>query len=277
MPGMRRSVRFAALLFAGLALLAFAATQRPDSAASANLEARAFLPQLARDAPVPATPTPTMPATPTSTVSPTPAPTLVPTPTPQPSGVFARGGTWYTSPYTGTIHVVGLVINGLGADIGFVKVTANFYGSSGQLLATNYTFTEVSVVPAGGSSPYHILLLDPPPGIATISVSVTDYDTTPYRPAVTGLQVSVTNIYRSLTGSVHVVGTVKNQSLRTYDYVQPIAAFLDASGNVIRTDYTFSSPDALAPGQQATFDILFLDAPAGMEQRNLMVWVDALE
>lgn len=261
------------LLFA----LVSVASQTFGTASGADVVPRAYVPQLARDEPVPATSTPPTITIPTPTASPRPTSTPPPAATPSPSGVYAKGGTLYTSQYTGTIHVVGLVINGLGVDIGFVEVTANFYGSSGQLLATDYTFTEVSVVPAGGSSPYHILLFNPPPGIASISVAVTDYDTTPYRPAVAGLQLTVSNIYRSSIGTVHVQGTVKNQSGRTYDYVRPIGAFLDPSGNVIRTDFTFSSPDNLAPGQQATFDMLFLDAPAGMEHANLMVWVDAQE
>ena len=43
---------------------------------------------------------------------------------------------------------------------------------------------------------------------------------------------------------------------------------------MIRTDYTFTSPDTLAPGAQASFDMLFLDAPPGMESANFLIWVD---
>ena len=121
--------------------------------------------------------------------------------------------------YTGTIHVEGLVTNGLTVPIGFTEITADFYDSGGQLLATDFGFSELDTIPAGGTSPYSILLLDPPPGIATVSVQVTDYDTTPYQPPATGLTPTVTNIYRSITGTVHVVGLVKNNSSFTYKYV----------------------------------------------------------
>jgi hypothetical protein len=92
---------------------------------------------------------------------------------------------------------------------------------------------------------------------------------------VTGLVPTVTNIYRSITGTLHVVGTVKNNSGTAYEFVEPIAAFVDSSGTVIRADFTFTSPDDLGPGSSGTFDMLFLDAPAGMENLNLLIWVDA--
>lgn len=199
----------------------------------------------------------------------------MPTATPsQPSGVYAHYSIWYIGEYTGTIHVEGLVTNGLSGPIDFTEVTADFYGAGGQLLATDYGFSDIDTIPAGGTSPYTILLLDPPPGIASVNVHVTDYDTTPYQPPVTGLSVAVTNIYRSITGTVHVVGKVTNNSGITYDYVEPIGAFVDAQGTVIRTDYTFTSPDTLAPGGVGTFDMLFLDGPTGMESANFLIWVD---
>lgn len=89
-----------------------------------------------------------------------------------------------------------------------------------------------------------------------------------------GLEGSITNVYRSSIGTVHVVGTVSNQSTYTYKFVEPMAAFIDGEGFVIRNDFTFADPDTLNPGQGATFDILFLDAPSGMEFTNITLWID---
>lgn len=254
-----------------------------SAALADTLPVRARILQVAADSP-PGAPTPTATATPTRTATrsapsatATSTPTRSPSPTAtvsQPTGVYSHHSIWYVSQYTGTIHVEGLVTNGLGTPIGFTEITADFYSADGQLLATDFGFSELDTVPAGGTSPYTILLLDPPDGIASVSVRVTDYDTTPFEPPATGLTATVTNIYRSITGTVHVVGTVKNNSAFTYEYVEPIGAFLDSQGYMIRTDYTFASPDTLPPGAQGTFDMLFLDAPTGMESANFMIWVD---
>jgi hypothetical protein len=272
-------VRRLLFLFLGVAtLLAGTALHivRPGSDADAQgLAVRARLPLLAADSvPGPATTTPFPTATGLATAVPTATPTPPPTSTPQPTGVYAHHASSYTS-ITGTIWIVGLVTNATGGPIDFVEITTNYYSASGQLLATDFGFADVSTMAPGTSSPFSVLLLDPPPGIVSFDYAVTDYDSDPFRPVVVGLVVNVTNIYRSNTGTVHVVGTVKNNSATAYEFVQPLAAFTDAAGNVVRTDFTFTSPDDLAPGQTGTFDMLFLSAPAGMENLNLLIWIDA--
>jgi len=216
--------------------------------------------------PRPATPT----AVATATKSPTQAPTAIPS-----SGVQAYGATWYVSEYTGTVYVEGLVQNGTSGPVGFAKVTANFYGPGGQLLATDFSYSEIETIPAGGTSPFTILLIDPPGGITSVNVLVTDYDTTPFDPPVSGLSIAVSNVYRNIIGTVHIVGTVTNTSGLTYTYVKPIGAFVDGSGTVIRADFTFTEPSTLGPGASGTFDMLFIGAPDGMESANLLTWVDA--
>lgn len=238
---------------------------------------RARFLQLAADSVIiPVAATPTRSATATPTMAP---PTATPTnptanATPTPAGVSAHNATWYVSS-TGSVWIEGLVTNGTNTPISFVRVNANFYGASGQLLATDFGFAEIDTMAPGTSSPFTVLLIDPPPGISTVDYAVGSYDNTPSEPPVTGLLVAVSNIYRNAIGSVHVVGTVLNNSATAYEYVMPIAAFVDSEGDVIRTDFTFTDPDTLAPGQSANFDILFLSAPAGMEHENLLVWVDA--
>lgn len=277
MRGLLSGLGLCGLVVAGL-LVSMHSNLTPEISAQ-SYPIRARLPLLAADnapavAPVTPTPTPTPGLAPSATPSPTHTPIVTPTSTPQPSGVYAHHGRWYVSS-TGSIRVVGLVTNGLLVPIDFVEITANFYSATGQLLASDYGFSDVRTLAAGTSSPYTVLLIDPPQGIADVEVQVTDYDSTPYRPPVSGLAVQVTNIYRSSIGTVHVVGTVKNNSATSYTYVQPIAAFVGSDGYVIRTDYTFSSPDDLGPGASGTYDMLFIDAPAGMESENLLIWVDA--
>lgn len=108
----------------------------------------------------------------------------------------------------------------------------------------------------------------------SVEAVIADYSVTSRTP-ITGLSVTITNIYRSFTGTLHVVGLVRNDAAITYQYVEVIAAYVNASGLVVRTDFTFPSPSTLPPGQQAPFDILFVDAPPGLENLNLLIWTDA--
>ncbi len=260
-----------ATLLASLALMAGAILVAGRPAEGQGYAPRAVVPMVAHDEdvlppPPPPTSTPRPPATPTA------PPTA--TPTPQPAGLRLQGTNWYTNRYTGSIWVVGLVINGLPSAVEYVEITANFYDAAGRLVASDFGFADISVMAPGGSSPFTVLLIDPPPGISHVDVAVTDYSPARRSP-VTGLEVTITNIYRSITGTVHVVGTVRNTTATNYTYVEILGAFVDSAGTVIRTDFTFSQPSTLTPGQQGTFDMLFLDAPPGLEQLNLLIWTDA--
>src|SRR5436190_3420800 len=82
------------------------------------------------------------------TVTPIPAtPTTEPTPTQQPTGVFILGG---TSSYVDSIdylHVIGEVQNNTSKVIQFVKITANFFSGTGQLVGTDFTYTYLDRLP----------------------------------------------------------------------------------------------------------------------------------
>lgn len=275
MPRPRHLLALAGLLLAGLAA---ALASAPRDAGSQVFTPRAVVPMLARDEgappPPPATPTPFAPTAPPTAAQPTPTPRPpTATPTPAPSGLRLQGASGYVSG-TGSIHVLGIVVNNLSTPVEFVEIGANFYSASGQLLSTDWGFASVRVIPPGGSSPFRVLHLNPPAGVASYVVYVRDYDIA-RRPPVTDLQVTVTNIYRSISGTVHVVGTVRNNGSVTRQWVDVIGAFVAPSGEVIRVDTDYSDPRDLAPGQQGVFDILFFGAPAGMESQNFLVWVDA--
>ncbi len=289
---MPRPAPLIATLLAFAALVAAVAFDSPGAESQAFVP-RAVVPMVARDegaAPPPPTSTPLPPtATPTprlSTPTPTapaatptprpPTPTPRPpthTPTPQPSGVRLQGVSWYVDSL-GNIWVVGLVINGLATPVEFVEVSARFYSASGQLLATDWSFADVTIIPAGGSSPFSVLLLNPPPGIVSVEALISDYDIAS-RPPITGLNATVTNVYRDSIGVLHVVGTVRNDSPVTYRFVEVYGAYVNSAGLVVRVDFDFASPSTLAPGQQGTFEMLFLSAPAGMESMNLLIWTEA--
>jgi len=217
------------------------------------------------------TPTWTPTRTPTATATPTRTPTPV---TPSAGGVTTRRSTWYMDSI-GAIWVVGEVVNNRPGAIQYVEVTANFYSASGQLLATDFGFSEVSVMGPGTDSPFAVLLLSPPAGITRVTVSVTDYTEPAYGTPAYGLVVHVTNTYLDAIGAYHAVGTVTNTSAVTWRYVEPIVGFYNAAGDMVREDFTFTSPSTLAPGQSGPFDAFVFDA-VGAGIVSIRTWVDAL-
>ncbi|MGH2634196.1 MAG: FxLYD domain-containing protein [Tepidiformaceae bacterium] len=248
---------------------------------AATLPSRGHIAMLAGDgsAPPPAKATPTRPieqptATPTQAV-PTATPTQAPpTATPQPSGIYVQHFSSYTDSI-GALWIVGEVVNGLSADAEFVQITANYYGQSGVLLATETGYADLTVVPAGGDSPFSVLTFEPPAGIARYTLQVTDYTSPPFGSdaPTSGLAASITNTYVDSINFVHFVGTVTNNSARSYDFVNPIIAFYDGAGTVIRIEDAFTSPSTLGPGQTGSFEAL-LDAD-GVSFTSYRVWVDA--
>ncbi|HSP55952.1 MAG TPA: FxLYD domain-containing protein [Dehalococcoidia bacterium] len=224
------------------------------------------------------TPTPTPTSTPTPTPSrtptPTPTPSRTPTPSPTPGGqVTTRKSTWHYD-ILGAIWVNGEVYNGLSVPVGLVEVTANFYSANNTLLATDTGFACLESIASGGDSPYDVLLFSPPVGIDHVTVGVTDYFTPPFYvihyPPV-NLNPTVTNTYIDAINYLHLVGNVQNSSSNTYDFVEVCAAFYDSQGNVVDTNFDYTSPDTLGPGATGTFDT---DGDADLGVSGYRVWAD---
>ena len=255
---------------------AVAASENVTGAATVGGGYTVTMPMVSRDAPVVATATPfaTNTTPPLPSAAPTRMATAAPTAIPLPPGISVRKHSSYVNSI-GTLHIVGEVVNGLSAAAQYVEITADLYSSSGTLLATDYTFSRVSIVPPGGSSPFDLLVLDPPTGVSRYQVRVTDYVSPPYggRVAAVGLLGSVTNVYASSIGTLHFVGTVTNSSGKTYKYVQPIVALYGPDGHVVRVDFTFTKPDTLAPGQTGTFDLIVFDG-SRFTYTDYSLWVD---
>ena len=155
-----------------------------------------------------------------------------------------------------------------------MEVTAQFYSSTGTLLTTDAAYACLDTVGAHSDSPFTSPRFGPPPGVTDIQVSVTHYfeDSQLVDPPLTAISVNVTSTYTDLSGFLHVVGTVTNNSANTYERVAPCTAFYNSTGDVVRTDFLFASPRTLTPGQSGTFDS-YVDAN-GTEIVSHRIWID---
>jgi hypothetical protein len=99
------------------------------------------------------------------------------------------------------------VSNGLNHTVELVRVSANFYSSSGQLLASQDGFACLTALPAGGDSSHTVLLTNPPAGISNVTVHVDNYFGPPILfPSPVGLSTTVTDTYLDWINYQHVVG-----------------------------------------------------------------------
>jgi hypothetical protein len=84
--------------------------------------------------------------------------------------------------------------------------------------------------------------------------------TIPYNPSLTQPtdvppRILSDNNYVDNIGTLHIVGEVINESYQSVSYVRITATFYDSNNSVIGTDFTFTSPSTLQPGQRAPFDL----------------------
>lgn len=72
--------------------------------------------------------------------------------------------------------------------------------------------------------------------------------------------------YTDNIGTLHIVGEVINQSPFTAKFVKIIATLYNTYNQVIGTQFSYTQPSDLAPGQRAPFDILVLSGGIPLNQ-----------
>ncbi len=154
----------------------------------------------------------------------------------------------------GFYHVVGEVQNVGDQAVNYVKITATFYDSSHVVIATDFTFTGLYVLPVGRKSPFDLFLFDTTQSakVDHYSLSVTFSTTTPL---TIGLEILSNSSYIDGIGWMHIVGEIKNIGGVMATYVKIIATYYNGTGGVVDTEFTFSDPSDIDPDQTAPFDI----------------------
>lgn len=214
------------------------------------------------------TPTATLTPTPMPTATPTPAPTATPTPV---AGGFSVSKTSDYISITGSLWVVGEVKNNNAFNAEFVKIEATFFDAADRVVASEYSYSCLDIIPPGGDSPFDILLWDPPANIARYTLQA--YDEPAREPPPSGLDISGVSTRLSGAGYYHVTGLITNNSSDTYEFVGVCGALYDSAGRVFRTGHTYIGPDTLAPGQSASFD--FSESVDSTPVASYRLWVDA--
>lgn len=209
--------------------------------------------------------TPTEPVAPTATPSPTPTQTATPAPTETPTDdLFVLGNhSTYTSTF-GSRYIVGEVQNNGSDNIRFVRVNVDVFNAQGQLIDTDFTFTQRRVINPSGKSCFKIILLDDPAGFDHYELRVEATATTDQvRP------LTLFNINEGPnTFAYELIGQVRNDGEESLEFVKIIGTLYDSDDKVIDCDFTFSNTSTLAPGAVSSWSLLFL----GIERERIALY-----
>lgn len=165
--------------------------------------------------------------------------------------------------------VGGEVVNESSRPVGLVRVEASLYSASGELLKTGAGYSCLSTVPAGGDSPYEVLVFGPPGGVDHVTLKVAKFFDPPFIAAPAGLQGQVTNVYTDFIGQLHVAGAVTNSSGNNYKLVKACVAFYNERGEVFRSKFSFTTPNIMGPGGTGSLDTSIKPAGANITSERI--------
>lgn len=180
---------------------------------------------------------------------PTPTATYIP-----PSVQILQNHSYYVDSID-YLHVVGEVLNNTGNHLRFVKITANFFNVSGQLLDTDFTYIHLDNLPAHDKTCFELILQEPP------SWSYYQFEAPTYwtdgepLPNLTILNDS--GSYNPTFGWYEIIGQVRNDHGSRVEYVSPVGTAYNASGTVVGCDFTYVNSTHLDPGQTSSFEMTF--------------------
>lgn len=203
------------------------------------------------------------PAVPVITTTAQTATTTPPAQQPTNDDVLILGSSQISTDF-GSTYIVGEVRNNLSDVVEYVQIVGSFYDSSGLLIDTDFTYTDLDYLRPGERSPFKLIISDESVAsrIANYTLSVNwepVYANASAVAAATVLTIQEGEQRIGEFGWYEVVGEVVNGGTDSTEYVKVVATFYDEAGQVINTDFTYTDPTDLAAGQSAPFELRVSD------------------
>lgn len=178
----------------------------------------------------------------------TPTPSL-PTAAPTPSLPQLQILSHQSYEDAGWFHIVGEVQNNSDTPMEFVKIVATLYDDAGQVVGTDFTYTEIDVIPPGGKSPFETGT-DKWAGTTNYKLQVQGSPGTLPRQDI----VILSHSHYIDGGWLHVRGEVQNTGNTPAEFVKLVVTLYDAVGNVVGTDFTYTELDVVPAGGTSPFE-----------------------
>jgi len=156
-------------------------------------------------------------------------------------------------PYAGSssLYIVGEVHNTTSSNVQFVRINATLRDSGGNVVGSDYTYSDIYTLAPGMTSPFLVLFSDPPAWASYDLVAT--WSTTSRTPYPLEILNHTTRF--DAYHAFHVAGEIRNQYGEQRTFVKAFVTLYDADHNVIGVDYAYTNPDDLNPGQTASFDV----------------------
>jgi hypothetical protein len=156
----------------------------------------------------------------------------------------------------GSTYIVGEVRNDFPNVVESVQVVGRFYDSSGRLIDTGSTYTELDQLRPEEKSPFWLSITN-----ASVAQRIANYNLTvswdqlgsSAKPAA--LSIVEGEQRRSGNENYEIVGEVINNGSQDTESVSVIATIYDQNGTVIGASSTFTNPSDVPAGQSAIFKI----------------------
>ena len=172
-----------------------------------------------------------------------------------PAGLEFVSYTSYSDDYY--LNIVGEVRNTSDQPMGWVKIAAALYATDGSLLNTNYTYTMLDYIPAGGTSPFKVWFGENWQDADTYEIQVQgDYETMPEQT----LQILDDQISEE-SGYCTVSGHVQNSGSEEVTFATVVIAFYDADNNILEAEWSYSDGDSIPAGGTDTFEVTSYNCP----------------
>lgn len=163
-----------------------------------------------------------------------------------------------------TLHLVGEVRNDSNVDVGQTDIAITFYDSAGAAIGTANGQTILDVIPPGETSPF-LITLSRPDGLESYSVRAVARPVTPQlTPQLTVVQVKR---FEDEAGFFHVKGVIENSGSIVARRAKVAAVIYGRGGTVINVGFTYLNPPALAPGERASYEVIFTYFPKYVSQK----------
>jgi hypothetical protein len=211
--------------------------------------ARIYLPYIIKQA----QPVPT--ATPTITVAPTNTPTPTPTPDIPSAEVRILPNHSHYVDSIDYLHIVGEVQNDTADHLRFVRITANVFNDSHQLIDTKSGYTLLDNLAPGDKTCFHILMQEPS-GWSYYEFEAVTY-WTDGKPLPNLSIFNHSGSHDPTFGWYEVIGQVRNDHGALIEYVKPIGTLYDNAGTAIGCRHSYVNSTHLDPNQTSSFKILF--------------------
>jgi hypothetical protein len=153
------------------------------------------------------------------------------------------------------LHILGEIQNSTTNTLRFVKVTADLFNASDQIVWNDYTYVWLDNLPPNSKTCFDVSLSQPTTW-SYYQFEKPTYSTDGSLPPNLAV-VNPSGSYDSLMGWYTLIGLIRNDSNTRVDYVQAVGTLYNATGKVIGCDFTYVNSTNLDAGQISSFKMTF--------------------